>query len=506
MGKGKRYEEPKLNFKKVLAFIIAIIVVIMFVFIIQGILTKEKAQTKISSKDYAAIFQNNKWGVIDSSGNIIIDPSYSEMIIVPSSKNDVFLCVYDVDYETGTYKTKALNSKNEEIFTQYEQIEAISNHDINNNIWYEENVLKVEKDGKKGLINLSGKELASCQYEEITAIEGIENALKVKKDGKYGVLNNEGKQVIAPEYYDISNLGKDDKSGFIVKGENEKYGIVDYSNQIILEAKYDGIEKVYGNDTYVVKQEGKELLVKKGGQELLTEGFDEIKAILKNAHSGIIYTAGGKYGVMNLLGEVIIEPSYEDLKEAKTGILIAKQDGKYGIIDIQKNSKMEANYTAISYNEKADIYLAEKEDYNNDIIDNAFNVRQTGLLIDLNDEKGYIELKQGEEYKYYNFKFEEKKVTDIQTSNTLFKSKKDGKYGFVDKNGKVVVDYQYDDVTDQNSYGYAGIKKDGKWGSIDEKGKVVQEPTYDLEDYLKIDFLGRWHLGKDINMNYYNKL
>ena len=100
----------------------------------------------------------------------------------------------------------------------------------------------------------------------------------------------------------------------------------------------------------------------------------------------------------------------------------------------------------------------------------------------------------------------EKKITEIQTANTLFKSKKDGKYGFVDKDGKVVVDYQYDDVTEQNQYGYAGIKKDGLWGAIDNKGNVVQEPTYNLEEYLKIDFIGRWHLGKDINMNYYNQL
>ena len=57
-----------------------------------------------------------------------------------------------------------------------------------------------------------------------------------------------------------------------------------------------------------------------------------------------------------------------------------------------------------------------------------------------------------------------------------------------------------------NDYGFAGIKKDGKWGSIDIKGNVVQEPTYNLDEYLLIDFIGRWHLGQDINMNYYNQL
>ena len=128
------------------------------------------------------------------------------------------------------------------------------------------------------------------------------------------------------------------------------------------------------------------------------------------------------------------------------------------------------------------------------------------MLLDLDDEKGYIKLREGEETKYYNFKFEERKESDIFTSNTLFISKKDGKYGFVDKEGNVVVDYIYDDATQQNEYGFAGVKKDGKWGVVDKQGKLLQEPTYDLEDYLTVDFIGRWHLGKDLNMNYYNQL
>ena len=134
------------------------------------------------------------------------------------------------------------------------------------------------------------------------------------------------------------------------------------------------------------------------------------------------------------------------------------------------------------------ILIAEKEDFSNDIIDNTFAIKQSGILVDIDNEKGYLELKQGEDYKYYNFKFEEKTEAEIFGTNTLFLSKKDGKYGFVDKNGNVVVDYIYDDATKQNSYGFAGVKKDGKWGSVDRNGNVVQEPTYNLDEYLKIDF------------------
>ena len=49
MSRGRRYEEPRLNMKKVFAVIIAIIVIIMFIFMIKGLLTKDKDQGKIIS-------------------------------------------------------------------------------------------------------------------------------------------------------------------------------------------------------------------------------------------------------------------------------------------------------------------------------------------------------------------------------------------------------------------------------------------------------------------------
>ena len=505
-GRGKRFDEPKLNMKKVFAVILAIVVLIMFIFVIKGLLTKDNSQGKIISKDYVVAFKDNKWGVIDNQGNTIIDPSYAEMIVIPNSKNDVFICTYDVDYASGNYKTKVLNSKNEEIFKEYEKVEAIQNLDENSNLWYENNVLKVEKDGKYGLINLLGKELLPCEYEQIATIEGVKNALKIEKDEKYGVVDGEGKIVLKTEYADVTNLGEDIKDGFIIKSDEEKYGIVNYSGELVLDAIYEGIEKVYGNDLYVIDKSNKQVLVKSDGTEVLTSGYDEITDVLKNAENGIIIKKNNKYGVIKTTGDKVIDTKYEELKETKSGIFIAKENDKYGIIDIEGNSKIEFKYKSLIYNESADIYIAEGENFDNEIIDGDYNVRLAGILVDFSDEKDYIELRINNEYKYYNFKLEEKNVSDIFTSNTLFLSKKDGKYGFLDKSGNVVVDYIYDDATEQNKFGYAGVKKDGKWGSVDNKGNLVQEPTYDLDDYLKIDFIGRWHYGKDINMNYYNQI
>ena len=426
------------------------------------------------------------------------------MIIVPNSKKDVFLCTYDVNYDDGTYKTKALNSKNEEIFTGNEQIEAVSSVDENGNLTYNPNVLKIQKGGKYGLVNLEGKEILSCEYDEITLLPEVENTILILKDGNYGIVNEEGKIIIEPQYAEIINFGEEANAGFIVKNTEGKYGLVDISNNKVLETKYDKIQKTHEGDYYVVTESGTQKVIKKDGTESLSTK-NEIISILKNTEGVIYKTSDNKYGVMNLSGENIIEANYDQLEEAKTGMFIAKRDNKYGIIDEKNETKLEFNNQSIIYNEKGNFYITEDENYNNKILNNNYETKLEGILTDIDDEKGYIELKQGEEYKYYNFKFEEQKEEDIFTNNTLFVDKKDGKYGLIDKKGKTVVEYIYDDMTRQNQFGYVAVKKDGKWGAIDRSGNVVQDPVYELDEYLKIDFIGTWYLGKDLNMNYYRK-
>ena len=51
----------------------------------------------------------------------------------------------------------------------------------------------------------------------------------------------------------------------------------------------------------------------------------------------------------------------------------------------------------------------------------------------------------------------------------------------------------------------AAVKKDGKWGVIDSKGKEVVKPQYTMENNSLIEFIDEWHLGEDLNLNYYTK-
>ena len=60
MSRGKRYEEPKLNLKKVFAVILAIVVIIMSIVIIKNIFDKGKENKNITSKTYFSVYENNK--------------------------------------------------------------------------------------------------------------------------------------------------------------------------------------------------------------------------------------------------------------------------------------------------------------------------------------------------------------------------------------------------------------------------------------------------------------
>ena len=73
-SRGRRYNgEKKLNMKKVFAVIIAILVIIMFAVTINELLKGDsKTNEKVFSIAYYTIYENEKWGVMDTKGNIII--------------------------------------------------------------------------------------------------------------------------------------------------------------------------------------------------------------------------------------------------------------------------------------------------------------------------------------------------------------------------------------------------------------------------------------------------
>ena len=147
-SKGRRYNnyaEPKLNMKKVLGAIVAILVIIMVIVSIVNVIKNGKDRNKVKSYSYYTVYENGKFGVINNDGETVITPEYTEIIAIPNKDVPIFVCTYDVNDQEGTYKTKVINQKNEEIFKEYNKVEAIDNFDSKQNIWYEDNILRVQK-------------------------------------------------------------------------------------------------------------------------------------------------------------------------------------------------------------------------------------------------------------------------------------------------------------------------------------------------------------------------
>lgn len=506
MGDGRRYEKEKtqLNLKKVGVFILAVLVIVMIIISLQKILsnTNNNISSTNSNLEYFSVYTNKKWGVIDSNGNIVIEPTYDEMIIVPDSKKPVFICVYDVNSKDETYKTKVLNKDNKEILTNYDKVELLDNYDENYNIWQEKNILKVQKNNKYGIVNYDGKVLLKVDYDDISTLKGASNNMIIVKDGEMGICNGLGEIIINPQYKNILPLGENAQNGYIVVDSNNKYGIVGTNKKVTIEPQYTDIKEESASDKYIVK-DGNWKLINNKNEDILNGDFDNIIAVNDD---NVIVIKNNQYGVVNISGEIKIPYQYDYLEYAFGNYYIAEKSGKYGLIDLGNSTKIKFNYISMFYRSDADIIEAGNSDYTTDVYDNGLNKKVTGIVSEVNVDDGYIKIREGNDYQYYNFKFEPKQNNEILPGKTLYLSKKNGKYGYINKSGDVVVDYIYDDATEQNAYGFAAVQKDGLWGSINKMGAVVAEPQYKLDDNLIIDFIGKWYLGNDLNLNYYTDL
>lgn len=501
MSKGRRYDgEQKLNLKKVFAVLGTLLAIVLIIFGITQILKADK--NKIASKNielnYFTVYSNGNWGVINSSGDTVIQPAYAEMIVIPNKAKPVFICITDANYVDGTYKTKAVNEKNEQLFGNYDNVLAVENYDENNKLWFEDNVLKVQKDGKFGLINLEGDEILPIEYDSITTIKGIKNSLIVKKDNKTGLVNNDGTVIVPAEYSNVIAISNDYKKGYVVKSQDGKFGVIKSDGQMALECKYDDIENIVDGNKYIVKENGTWKVVTEDGTSFL-EGKVENAVDMNNGD--VIVNNNGKYGVINIETDMKIPSEYESLAYMFEDKYIAKKDGKFGIINSNNETLVEFKYMNISYNKTTDYIKAQTDETSYE-----YMTRDLTVKLSATDEtilNGYIAISINGNIKYYNYKLEEKSNRDVYPTNTLFIKVENGLFGFVDKDGKTVVEAKYEDAREQNDYGYVAVKKDGKWGALDQYGKEVVAPTYVLQNNKVIDFIGKWHVCADTNANYY---
>lgn len=185
--------------------------------------------------------------------------------------------------------------------------------------------------------------------------------------------------------------------------------------------------------------------------------FNKIPDQLDFADGLAVITENGKYGIVNKLGEKVVEPIYDYISGYQNGLCA------FFIQDISQNVKI--GY----FNTKGEVAIEPKE-------------------VELSLFSGY-----SYDYNFYN-------------GLALYRNPKNYKFGFIDTTGKLVIDTMYDwaepftgefaPVTKGNKYGYintsgtlvvpykfvfaenfsdglAAVYNGSTWGYIDETGNYV---------------------------------
>ena len=577
--------------KKIISLIIILVLIVLAVvayFVVKNINEKNRDYQIEQITDYKYFVsksnQNQKYGVIDTTGNVIIQEQY-ESIQIPNPSKDVFICVN----QDGT---KAYNSSAQEIYSEFGEIEALQLKNVSTDLIYEKSVLKYKSNDKYGLISVDGEKITEPIYEEIDTLQYKEGELLVKQNGKYGVINNKGHilvnieydQIQADTFYDETNLYRYD--GYIVSNTTEegyRYGYVSYNGKKILDTVYNDLKRlsevgnrdeayllvaengrygVFKNDTQILENEYQSIsfdannevfVVQKGkkygindisGKQVLDCKFEQIDVKGRNLYAKTeqntveVYTSQGeltnisedtifidvpeKQGYMiRILTEgentiytlckdeqPVTNENYQYISYLQNDLFIASKVGEnLGIIDIQGSPKTEFKYSSIQL--IPDTKLIQMTTQNNEIIEiadeNAKSIVQMEKGV-ISNEKQYIKISNNIENKYILKDGKEISNKDLFSSNTLFAISKDGKWGFADKNDTVKIDTIYDNVTEFNEYGFAGVLKDGKWGIIKEDGTIILEPTYEFLAQIEPYFIGTYYQVKyGSGQTYYTK-
>ena len=521
---------------------IALVIGVVTFFIMQNTKQEERKYSieKVEDFNYFVLQDGEHFGVIGKDANIVINPKYQN-VVIPNPSKAVFVCTLT------NGNTKILNDKNEEIFTNYEEVNCIRLKNIASNLMYEKSVLKYKKDGKFGLIDYSGKEITQPLYGSIESLEYKEGELIAEQEGKFGVININGTKLVEPQYETIKVDGyytEEDgykNAGYIVGIKTEegyRYGYIDVNGKTILDPEFNEITRVSNlkdKNIYFIASKNGQYGLYKNNEILLNTEYQSIE--YNQTNNIFVIEKSRRFGFTDVNGKNIIETKYSQIDITGKYIYAKQKQGETEVLDATgKKVKIPANISKIqvadgkynivmTVNENSTLYSVEDKNgteiipsaytYIEYLFDNYFIVcNEQGLLGVVDDENNTkIELNynsvqaiksaklieasitQGNILTVYNSEFDRlfeiKNAAMTQTENFI-KFYNNNETYYLNKKGELVTSK---DVYQNNKL--LAKKENGKWGFADRKGNIQIKCEYDrVTEFNEYGYAGIYKNGK----------
>lgn len=493
----------------------------------------------ICMHDYNVNLQQYEIDVFNENGQKILTEYESVQALPTESTWD------GIPFEKSVLKYKKNNkygliSLENKIITKpiYDSIKAIN---------YKEGMLLVEENARYGAINIKGKVIIKPEYDQITVdnyynsetmykASGFIVKKKVEDSYKYGYINSNGKVLLDTQYTEISRINEiiDDKNIFLLVFKNGQAGIVK-NNKTILNYEYEDISYNAYNNMFVIQRNAKSGIADIKGKIIIQPEYDSIMFggiyinAVKNNEITILDLQGNKiennniyaklptsnnnyyitidkdeiYRVVDREDNVKIDNNYTYIEHIKDEYFIVYKDGKNGIIDLSGKSIADLKYNSIFKIAGTEIIQANINNTNNiTLLNNEMKIVCNMNNASIEKEDNYFKVFSNDDIKYFDNNGNEISYKQIEPNNKMYAKKINGKWGFVNEENKLIINNEYDMVTEFNKYGFAGIKKGGKWGVVNIKGEIIQEPIYSFK-WENPSFIGKYYKTKEWEQEYY---
>lgn len=272
------------------------------------------------------------------------------------------------------------------------------------------------------------------------------------------------KYAVAPQFDDAKSF----REGLAAVKKNNTWGFIDKTGKMIIKAQY--IDVSYFSEGLAAVQKshnGTWGYIDKQGKLIIKDQFNFVGLF----HEGVaVVMKDGKYGYINKSGKMTINPQFVQAYEFSEGLAaVKKKDGKFNYIDKTGKIVIETQFDKVGTFKNGMAMVGNKIVVNHKADDTNISdttKKNNPLLTEVANYLGYTE-----EYI--------KKISDA-LEDTLYD---EYKIGFINKKGELVIKLQYESsiILDYNfgEEGLASVKKDGKYGFVDKNGEMAIEPVWD---------------------------